>query len=302
MTHAGEVSHALSIWTVIVESVYFLIPLCLLPCLTLASDTREKPYSCAQCALRFSRTDLLRRHELSHHALDPQDTVQGRGASERSQPPHKRQRTKVACDNCNSKKLKCDSDRPCGRCRARNTECTSSNEKPVSRVVTVETNAPPLLQQANSYELPSEFQSRMEDSIDSSTITISSQTIATEELTTYRNSITYPQTSILQEPSSLDQTMSALQWVTANVPATAGAANDAALSTAPNATDGNNRYVHFSPQVQMLPQQIPYSATVLTPDFDFASLGQNKNPAEVVSFYDQEGWSNLFPGIDTVSL
>ncbi|KAI0131929.1 hypothetical protein BJ170DRAFT_679828 [Xylariales sp. AK1849] len=86
------------------------------------THTREKPYQCEHCPTRFSRTDLLRRHGIAQHGLGQDNAAQG-GLSSRSS---RQQRLKIACDNCNLRKLKCDSDRPCRRCRARQTECVSS--------------------------------------------------------------------------------------------------------------------------------------------------------------------------------
>ncbi|KAL6703981.1 hypothetical protein ACN47E_008919 [Coniothyrium glycines] len=94
------------------------------------THTKEKPFACTHCSQQFARSDLLRRHVLLYHpdsdnpVMDPAN--EGRGDEQRM---YKRQRTRNACDNCNAKKLKCDSTRPCKRCRTKGISCSFSADR-----------------------------------------------------------------------------------------------------------------------------------------------------------------------------
>ncbi|KAH8807913.1 hypothetical protein F5884DRAFT_349609 [Xylogone sp. PMI_703] len=65
----------------------------------------EKPYKCDRCSKAFSRSDVLRRHVALHDK------------------PGFSQRTRTACSNCRSAKLKCDANIPCARCLSNQQEC-----------------------------------------------------------------------------------------------------------------------------------------------------------------------------------
>lgn len=93
-------------------------------CLTQV-DTQEKPYKCPHCPLRFSRGDLCRRHSVTHKVEEATDSSH--------HPPQKRRRTRIACDNCNSRKLRCEEERPCSRCQVDQVECLVSEERQTRR-------------------------------------------------------------------------------------------------------------------------------------------------------------------------
>lgn len=86
----------------------------------LDADTGEKPYACEHCGETFARNDICQRHIHQQHSELPARKA-------------KRQRTRIACDDCHSRKLKCDSrSRPCERCRLRQVVCTFDRENRVS--------------------------------------------------------------------------------------------------------------------------------------------------------------------------
>lgn len=58
--------------------------------------------------------DLLTRHETTH---DRNNSAKGRTFIRRSD------RAAEACQNCASSKAKCDDQKPCSRCRAKNIRC-----------------------------------------------------------------------------------------------------------------------------------------------------------------------------------
>ncbi|KAJ5201255.1 hypothetical protein N7449_006058 [Penicillium cf. viridicatum] len=75
------------------------------------SHTKEKPFACAVCKKRFGRRDVYQRHLRSQHP-DEASIV----------PTERRQ---GACDNCHSRKVKCNSaEHPCERCHREGVECT----------------------------------------------------------------------------------------------------------------------------------------------------------------------------------
>lgn len=72
------------------------------------SHKNERSYKCPDCGKGFNRADLLNRHHAGH-SNDLTQTY--------------RRRTGKACESCIRSKTKCDEERPCQRCKTRNTPC-----------------------------------------------------------------------------------------------------------------------------------------------------------------------------------
>ena len=101
----------------------------------LRGDTSERPFGCPYCQNAFPRADVREKHMKRYHApeLDP-------GASGPLEPSVKRlkstlqERSKLACDQCRKRKLKCSDRRPCESCGVKQLSCTvSSSSKPPGR-------------------------------------------------------------------------------------------------------------------------------------------------------------------------
>ncbi|KAG9238743.1 c6 zinc finger domain-containing protein [Amylocarpus encephaloides] len=80
------------------------------------THAQERPFQCPTCHKGFGRMDLLKRHAQSHK-MDEVQTLKR----------HRRQsnypRASQACTACAAVKLKCDEQRPCGRCQRKHAEC-----------------------------------------------------------------------------------------------------------------------------------------------------------------------------------
>lgn len=83
------------------------------------SDTGVTPYSCTFCGQRYQRQDVLRRHMAN-------SCVNRKGISqiEEGVQGWQRARTRLACDQCHNKKLKCNGKSPCQKCASRTASCT----------------------------------------------------------------------------------------------------------------------------------------------------------------------------------
>ncbi|KAE9377617.1 hypothetical protein N431DRAFT_478819 [Stipitochalara longipes BDJ] len=85
----------------------------------LRSHDNTRPFQCAKCQKRFNRLDLLNRHVLGHTRSK---------LHHKSQPSRRpKERTTQACKSCVAAKAKCEDQKPCGRCRRRNTACIPPN-------------------------------------------------------------------------------------------------------------------------------------------------------------------------------
>ena len=72
------------------------------------SHRNERNLKCPDCGKGFNRVDLLNRHHAGHSKNLTQTY---------------RQRTAKACESCIRSKTKCDEERPCKRCKTRQTPC-----------------------------------------------------------------------------------------------------------------------------------------------------------------------------------
>ncbi|KAL2011560.1 hypothetical protein VTN00DRAFT_4278 [Thermoascus crustaceus] len=86
------------------------------------SHTKEKPFECLKCGRRFSRTDTLHRHELSHHAPGIEA---GLGRAQRIITV----KTFRACFKCAVARVRCSGGTPCVRCQNRILECQYPTER-----------------------------------------------------------------------------------------------------------------------------------------------------------------------------
>ena len=81
----------------------------------LRSHENERGYKCADCGKGFNRADLLNRHRAAHFKNGVTESY--------------RRRTGKACESCIRAKTKCEEERPCKRCKARNTPCISTETR-----------------------------------------------------------------------------------------------------------------------------------------------------------------------------
>ena len=92
-------------------------------------DTSERPFHCSHCNVGFPRSDVKENHvKRCHPSNSSPANVSG------SPTPQRQSRSKLACDQCRSRKLKCDNSHPCNSCRVKQLPCTiSSSSRPAGR-------------------------------------------------------------------------------------------------------------------------------------------------------------------------
>ena len=92
-------------------------------------DTRERPFECPHCQIKFPRADVRDKHIRRFHA----PPGMGQPRLKKTAAVQQR-RSKHACDHCRKGKLRCDEQRPCNSCWTRDLPCTSSGvRKPSER-------------------------------------------------------------------------------------------------------------------------------------------------------------------------
>ncbi|KAI0644614.1 fungal-specific transcription factor domain-containing protein [Trametes meyenii] len=79
----------------------------------LKTHTNERLHECDRCHAQFTRSDLLTRHRR---------TCCDSSLANRSR--------RKSCRSCADSKVKCDLQKPCGRCKTRNRECVYANPAP----------------------------------------------------------------------------------------------------------------------------------------------------------------------------
>jgi hypothetical protein len=83
----------------------------------LKSHENARRYICHICQKGFNRADLLGRHVLTHKRK------KATTGSESLTNIHRAERTSQACFACATAKARCEEQKPCQRCQARNIEC-----------------------------------------------------------------------------------------------------------------------------------------------------------------------------------
>lgn len=83
----------------------------------LKSHENARRYICHICQKGFNRADLLDRHVLTHKRKKAST------GSESLTNIHRAERTSQACFACATAKARCEEQKPCQRCQARNIEC-----------------------------------------------------------------------------------------------------------------------------------------------------------------------------------
>jgi hypothetical protein len=108
----------------------------------LVADTSERPFQCPHCKIGFPRSDVKEKHmKRFHTTTDSTFDSQLSPTGTHSKP--RKERSKLACNECRRKKLKCDNSHPCETCRARNLPCTiSSASRPPGRPRAGQTDLP----------------------------------------------------------------------------------------------------------------------------------------------------------------
>lgn len=94
----------------------------------LRSHENARRYICHSCEKGFNRADLLARHVLTHERIE--------AGQESSTVVHRIDRTSQACLACAAAKARCEDQKPCRRCQAKNIVCHlpgSTHENPQQR-------------------------------------------------------------------------------------------------------------------------------------------------------------------------
>ncbi|KAI1652744.1 hypothetical protein F4813DRAFT_376963 [Daldinia decipiens] len=101
------------------------------------THTGERPFRCPHCKIGFHRADVRAKHMKKIH---PENVSPSESSGSLSQTPveeckpKERERSKLACDQCRKRKLKCNNVRPCESCRTKMLSCTvSSTSRPPGR-------------------------------------------------------------------------------------------------------------------------------------------------------------------------
>lgn len=109
--------------------------------LTCLTDTGERPFHCPHCKAGFQRPDVLAKHMEKLHREHGASTgpTNSQRTNEKLGNPRERERSRLACDQCRKRKLKCDNFRPCRSCKSKLLTCTvSSSSRPPGRPRNVE--------------------------------------------------------------------------------------------------------------------------------------------------------------------
>ncbi|KAH8815294.1 hypothetical protein F5884DRAFT_172896 [Xylogone sp. PMI_703] len=96
--------------------------------------TGERPFDCPHCNVGFPRADVREKHMKKFHPEDgPASETVSRQPDGRLRPSQT-ERSRLACDQCRKRKLKCNNTRPCESCRSKLLPCTvSSSSRPPGR-------------------------------------------------------------------------------------------------------------------------------------------------------------------------
>lgn len=104
------------------------------------TDTGERPFHCPHCKAGFHRADVRAKHMKKLHTPSASVSVSESSESFPQQRPHEglrpreRERSRLACDQCRKRKLKCSNVRPCEACLSKQLPCTvSSTSRPPGR-------------------------------------------------------------------------------------------------------------------------------------------------------------------------
>lgn len=89
------------------------------PFLIERADDGKPSFPCHYCPQKFKRNEHLQNHERKRHPEHPHAGQKHRGPYKRARnSPAKK--SKLACENCVQRKVKCDQQRPtCGACRGK---------------------------------------------------------------------------------------------------------------------------------------------------------------------------------------
>ncbi len=190
-------------------------------------------------------------------------------------------------------------------------ECTSSSERTAKAT---ETNESSTFRQLDAPSDSSQASHAFQFSADERTILSIPNTRehpevhsnGTEVDVNRHNSFSYPVPSI-QDHSSLpaSQSLQVLPWTASNHQPSGDASRMGPSTAVATQPETNTRHVHFSPQAQMQQQEISDPTAIPTEfdfDFNFNNLVQNDETEDWPFYHDQEGWSNIFPGINSVSI
>ena len=103
------------------------------------THTAERPFSCPVCHASFPRLDVQQKHMKRSHPGSTQDGDLDDVAMSAAPP---KPRSKVACDSCRKRKLRCTGESPCEHCQTSNQSCTFS-DRSKRRSIAAESNFNP---------------------------------------------------------------------------------------------------------------------------------------------------------------